>query len=246
MKKFYLFAVMLLGTVVSADWCLAGTYITPGTSAAIAGAQSTLTSVVAVLSVDAGRSYSCSVVGSDSESNLKFTTSDSAQPTWQFCGAITPELSHGSGDDVADNRVCFISSTAGTKSFGVQSMKGSGEPARIECVETTLYGGYNTFVNPFNFLELLNISNAPIRVYVTAVNYDGHIVVDNLSYEIAANRRQDVDLHTPAGLSKYGLVKVTHNGPYGSLQAQVSQYNGTIESMYLTASTPVRPRDQNL
>jgi hypothetical protein len=130
--------------------------------------------------------------------------------------------------------------------FTVDSDNSGGEAARYECVETTIYGGYNTNANPFNFLEVLNITNSEITFYVTAINWDGTKVVDAREYQVGANNRVDVDLHTAAGAARFGLVYVAHNGPYGALKGSVSQYRGGVGSLELATSTPLTPRDQNL
>ncbi len=225
----------------------AATFITPGTQAALGGAQSTITSAAFSMPVEAGRSYACSIIGSNPSTQLSLTSPDTAADNWSYCGEVTPKISTGSSDtNHADNRYCLAALTTEIKAIAAKSDVGGGEAARFECLETTLYGGYNTFVNPWNFLELYNTTNTSIRVYITAVNYDGSTVVNNVTYLVPANARQDVDLHTPAGANKYGLVKISHTGPYGAIQGQVSQYRGPVTGMELTASTPVRPRDQNL
>lgn len=236
-----------ISMVVGVENSSAATYITPGTQAALGGSQSTLTSAAFSIPVEAGRSYACSLLGSDPNTQLSLTSTETVGDNWSYCGAVTPKISNGSTDaDHANNRVCFVALSTADKAIAAKSDKGGGEAARFECLETTLYGGYNTFVNPWNFLELYNTTNTSIRVYITAVNYDGSTVINSLSYLIPANARQDVDLHTPAGANKYGLVKIAHTGPYGAIQGQVSQYKGPVTGMELTASTPIRPRDQNL
>lgn len=110
-------------------------------------------------------------------------------------------------------------------------------------METSLYGGYNTNASPYNFLELSNTTNATVSGRVRGYNYDGTATVD-ATFSIEANRRYDIDVHSAAGPNKYGLLVVTHDGPYGALQGAVSQYISSNSQLILQATVPLKPREQ--
>jgi hypothetical protein len=93
---------------------------------------------------------------------------------------------------------------------------------------------------------MTNISNKPILVKVTATNYDGNVVINGGQFSIPAGQRVDVDIHSPAGPGVFGSLKLSHDGPLGAVQANLSQYVGSISDFYLAVSIPLVPRDQNI
>jgi len=158
-------------------------------------------------------------------------------------GDITPQITGDTGG-TDDNRITFTPATSNRFTITVDDAEGGGESVRIRCFDTTLYGGFNTNVNDFNFLELTNVTNATITGKITAITADGTTVINAAGFSISAQRRADVDLHTPAGADKYGLVIVTHDGPVGALKGGVSQYSGTVSSFELTGYVPLTPTEQ--
>lgn len=206
------------------------------------------------VSMEPNRSYSCTIQGRLSTSVLSFI--GLKDPSFQSTpfgtnGNVTPVSPFGKA-----TRVSFTPSGTGTQTEGlyvfevnnattdISGTASAPTQARFDCVETTLYGGFNTNVNDFNFLEILNISNSVITGTITAVNSDGTVVINKQPFTVQPNRRSDVDIHTPAGALKYGLISVTHSGPLGAIQAYVSQYDGTASNFALTASIPLRVRDK--
>jgi len=111
---------------------------------------------------------------------------------------------------------------------------------RFKCYETTLYGGYNTVVNPFNFLELTNTTNNPLRAKIRLYDRDG-LEIGSGYFQIDTGRRFDFDVHTATGPTSYGMVSVTYDGTYGGLTGNLSQYNSDLE---LQATTPLNARSQ--
>lgn len=199
------------------------------------------------MNLEAGKSYSCTVMGTGTGSNLDFSnsvTGPSGAIPAAFTGLITPAVV--AEDVVGDNRISVTPTESGAHIFTVINADADAETGRLDCVETTLYGGYNTNVNDFNFLELLNTTNSTITGTITAVNFDGTVVINAQAFTVTANNRADVDIHTAAGADRFGLIRVSHNGPPGALQASVSQYSGTASDFELRASTPLRPRDDLL
>ena len=205
------------------------------------------------VNLEPGKSYSCTLLADELFADLDFQSI--SDPSFgntnnATIGLITPALSEpadrvsifptGLGTQVAgDYTIGIDNQTVALIGGAPQTAKG-----RVDCQETTLYGGYNTNVNDFNFLEVLNITNTTITAAITATNSDGTVVINQQQFVVAPNTRADIDLHTPAGPNKFGLVKLIHNGPYGALQASVSQYDGTISNFVLTSSLPLKPRDK--
>ena len=205
------------------------------------------------INLEAKKSYACTVVAENDFSNLDFQSVRDPGSNLVFVGiigSVTPAVK-----DSLD-RISIFPSGAGTQTsgeyiIGIDNQSTAlftGTPvtakARIDCDETTLYGGYNTNVNDFNFLEILNITNTTLNAAITATNSDGTVVIAQQVVTVQPNRRADIDLHTPAGANKFGLLEVIHNGPKGGLQASVSQYDGTVSNFVLTSSLPLKTRDK--
>ncbi len=200
--------------------------------------------------LSASRSYDCQAVPTDPltefdwDSAVVGTTGGTPENiTAREAGAIVPQIGGESGGN-ADNRLTLTPTTTDRFILTVEDAKTGGEVVRVRCFATTLFGGYNTNVNDFNFLELTNIGNATLNGTITATNFDGTVVINAQAFSVAAQRRVDIDLHTPAGTDKFGVVRVTHDGPLGTLQGNVSQYSGTVSSFGLTGSAPLVPFDQ--
>lgn len=194
---------------------------------------------------ESGRSYCCDFTTAsgniiDEISSTLTNGSSSTLGVSTDRSSTTPIV----GIDAVHKRHCYISQDTILHLFEFTTVTpntGSTIPLNVNCVETTLYGGYNTNANPFNFLEIINTTNRTISGKVYAVNYDGTVVIDNQAFSLDAGLRFDIDLHTPAGANKYGSLKVTHDGPLGALQAGVSQYTSSLEQR---AHVPLRVREQ--
>jgi len=202
------------------------------------------------IDLTANHSYACDAIPESATTDFDWSTdvvgTTGGSPemiTARAAGGITPQITGDAGDST-DNRITFTPTTSDRFQLTVAAALGGGESVRVRCFDTTLYGGYNTNVNDFNFLELTNISNAQLTGKIFAINFDGTTAINGASFTVESNRRLDVDLHTPAGADKYGLVYVTHNGPHGSLKATVSQYSGNVNNFELTGTVPLTPIEQ--
>ncbi len=227
------------------------TFLSVGNNTSASGSSLTVNAAdIFVIDFEADKSYSCEAIPTDIDSNFDFdTTLDGTTGTTpptisaRSTGNMTPAITGESGD-AGNNRLSFITATADRYQITVTNAKVGGEVVRVRCLETTLYGGYNTNVNDFNFLELTNTSDDSISGTITATNFDGEVVIDEDDFTVAANSRSDIDIHTAAGTDKFGIIKVVHNGPFGSLQGVVSQYSGSVSDFDLSTSTPLTPREQ--
>ena len=205
------------------------------------------------LYMEANRSYTCTFITNSipASSDVTFTdllnNSIVSVSALALTGGVTPVVG-SSIAPVPGHRASFTLSgdtgqTDGVYYFLLRNNGSGSYNGRVECAETTLYGGYNTNVSNFNFLEVVNISNTAISGTITATNSNGTVVINKQAFTVSANNRLDVDVHTPAGAGKYGSIRVTYNGPVGALQAYVSQYNGTASSFSLSGIVPLKTRD---
>ena len=189
------------------------------------GQELTLTTSDRILvDLGANRSYTCEAVPTTATTDFDFDTTvtqvdddddDDDSVTGRAGGTIVP----GIGGELGgrdDNRIIVTPTDSGRYAFSVASVAGASEMVNVRCFATTVFGGFNTFVNDFNFLELQNIGNAPITAKVTAVTFSGDTVIDNQTVSIPAGRRVDVSIHDAAGSDVFGSLIVTHNGPVGN------------------------------
>lgn len=243
---FGLIAVLLCSTQV----CMAEAVIPGfGTSGATDNTTIDPSSFVSVaIALDAGRSYECSADSSFSTSEPSLTLfapgGGLADPTANKIvarGNTAPII--GVSNLALGTRLSFTPATAGLHRLTIINDLGAPNPVKIRCMETTIYGGFNTNANPFNFLELTNVTGDTIAGRVRAFHYDGTQVLDT-SFSILANRRFDINLHDSTGPNLYGSVVVTHDGPLGALQGNVSQYSGSASDLTLRASVALSIRDQ--
>ena len=192
------------------------------------------------------RSYSCQGIPSASDSTFALgltvssITTPSTQVTARATGTLNPPITEGTGA-AGQSRLSLTPTATGRYAFDTTAAKTGGEPIQFACVETTLIGGFNTFINNFNFLELTNLTASTVTGTVTAIDFAGNTVINAQAFSVAANRRADIDLHTTIGPEKFGTVIVTHNAPFGGLQGYVSQYRGTAASFDLRATVPLLP-----
>lgn len=237
--------IALVGAVNSAS---ATGFIASGSRSGSDGGTTVTTSGQSIqLALEANRSYACSLLPQSAGAQLIINQSILAPGSSQsmtYVGSSTPAMT--GADASGRTRVSYIPTATGNHVLSVENNSGSSQVARLECIETTLYGGYNTNASPFNFLELINITNTAIVGQITAVNFDGTTVINQQSFSVSPNNRTDVDLHTPAGANKFGALRVTFIGPYGGLQGFVSQYRSSGGALELKASIPLTPRAQNL
>lgn len=153
-------------------------------------------------------------------------------------GRAEPRISNSPADISGAARACFtITSdspdTTHTVIFDIQAGLAGNDTANnvvAKCYETTLYGGFNTSVTDFNFLEITNTlkenqsDNGVISGTVVARNAINDTTIVNLPFSVNPGDRLDIDIHSAAGSGVFGPVSICHNGPGKSVQAVVNQY----------------------
>lgn len=186
-----------------------------------------------------GKSYCCEAWSfSRDSSGLRFDTITSSQPggfTSSERGYATPIMTR-SGSDGQKARQCYTQSTSpdgrAIIDFTMKVSNGAGTgtltDGNVRCVETTLYGGFNTVVTDFNFIEITNTLTSTISdtgdVNVTVKGFGtAGTELFSSTFTLAAGKRLDVDVHSSAA-NDFGPVVITHNGPPGALRAVNAQY----------------------
>lgn len=204
-----------------------------------------------LIDLGADRSYACEGFASDIDSNFDWstavvgTTGSEEAVTATTAGNIVPIVAGETGG-TADNRIVLTPSTTDRFRITVASAKGSGEVVKIRCLATTLFGGFNTNTNDYNFLELTNRGNQAFAGTITAIDYNGTVAINKAPFTVPAQRRVDIDIHTATGANRYGTIIVTSNAPLGTLIGAVSQYeapgNSNNENNFsLTTTIPLVP-----
>lgn len=134
----------------------------------------------------------------------------------------------------ASARMCFIVPAAVSVGTAVLPLFANTSPTTnvlMQCEETTLYGGYNTSVTNFNFLEMTNLQLPTGQVLVGAVTAKNVVpvpnvtVIDQAPFTISGDSRYDFDIHQRTGAGAFGPLKVVHDGAPGGLKAVITQYN---------------------
>jgi hypothetical protein len=194
-------------------------------------------------SVDAGSSYCCetlppsgsSAFFSSSTVQLRSYSVPQSLISGRYAGFDSPRMHDGSA------RLCFVVPATTAFAWVVLSIGvvyGPLTNVTIYCEETTLYGGFNTNVTDFNFLEITNtlekvttpVSDRTLNLTLTAVNTtpDPDVtIIDQEAFSVAAGTRRDINIHERAGAGVFGTLKLTHNGAPGAIKAVLSQYNIT-------------------
>lgn len=193
----------------------------------------------------AGRSYCCSVYKAHVTNFVdpSFPRFSDLKQIVVNSSTIIPFTARGTADPgifLANNhpapenaRGCFTATISNRHIFAVTLSGNDVTNIASSCTETTLFGGFNTSVTDFNFLEIRNVSNVSVTGKISAFDsVSNQQVINDREFTVEAGRRLDVDIHSLTGPSKFGPVTLSHDGPPGSLQAQVSQYN-------LTSSSPL-------
>ena len=115
--------------------------------------------VSVAIALDANRSYECSADSSFSTSEPSLTLfapgGGLADPTANQIvarGNTAPII--GISNLALGTRLSFTPATSGLHRLSIINDLFVPNPVKIRCMETTLYGGFNTNANPYNFLEL--------------------------------------------------------------------------------------------
>ena len=182
----------------------------------------------------ADRSYCCSITAessSDSARLFSVTKGVGLIPVpFVTRGNEPPALPVGSTDP-QNARVCFEINETGkyltTPLFGAGG--DTANNVEVRCDDTTLFGGFNTSISNFNFLELSSlISGGDIQAKLTVKDsVSGQTLVDKQTIQIPAGVRVDIALHNLTGPGKFGSVTITHDAPVGGLKAVINQYKVT-------------------
>jgi len=194
------------------------------------------------------RSYVCEGVPSASDSEFGFSTdvvsTQSDEPETieaRANGNMAPLMTEGEGVE-GRTRIAFIMGETNDRvRLSVSTAKEEGEEVRVACVNSSIWGGYNTFAARYNFLELRNLSNKPISGFITVHNFLGVDVVEQRPFTVPAHRRIDIDLHSATGRFSFGVVGVAHDGPFRALRGRVSYYSGTPGNLTRRGSVPLKP-----
>ncbi|MCB0344292.1 MAG: hypothetical protein KDD66_04210 [Bdellovibrionales bacterium] len=175
------------------------------------------------------RSYSCEGVPSDSQSEFGFNTelvgtidnsnTITAVPNADMAPHVTGPLGGG-----GTARLSFVAVNPDRYRLSVATARTGGEDVAVRCFETTLFGGFNTYLNQYNYLELVNYSDRPISGAFVLTDND-HKERARLPFSVPGGSRVDFDLHGRVGRDLYGLVKVIHNGPVRALGGSVAFYS---------------------
>ena len=177
------------------------------------------------------RSYCCQITSPIR--NISFdtvSTSDGVLNNLVDRGRINP-WNHGT----TNSRRCFyVTNVANNVKATVINLgidvAVSSDNVSMGCTDTTLYGGFNTSVTDFNFIEITNTLTSGITTgdtgdVVVTVKAFGTAGTELLStsFTLAAGRRRDVNVHESAPRD-FGPVIITHNGPPGAIRAVNAQY----------------------
>lgn len=177
------------------------------------------------------RSFCCT--GTADNASVEFIGAGIVQPPQSisatFRGGVDPFVTF-QNNPVAAGRICFTTPSNGI--LGVAATAGGDADTltnlRVQCDETTLYGGYNVAAADLNFLEIHNTSNADIEVTIrTGDSRTGETNSLFTQITVGASQRADLDIHSNVDTGSFGPMSVTHNGPLGSITANVSQYKVT-------------------
>lgn len=232
-------ALALVSILFIANVALAGGYITPNTSTA-GDTTNTSDGETRNAAIENGNSYCCEFYAVDDGALIsEVSTTVDASPDFTAVERTitTPLMAQG-------KRLCFISTQTASAGFTVVDVAPSTTPVQVQCNETTLFGGYNTNANPFNFLEISNLTNQTINGKIFATNFNGVVVINGANFSVLAGRRTDISLHDAAGPNVFGLLKIVHDGPLGALQANTSFYSGPVSSLELKGTVPAKIRDR--
>lgn len=223
------------------------------------GEKTTVATIAAsqkiILPVTYDRSYCCEVLASDSSSQVKLQSVDFNFSEVLFQGAergnTEPRIAE------RDGRRCFVirraagnnSGSGSELTFNLGFTSGSSaNDVSINCQETTLFCGFNTFASEVNVLEVSNTQTsdpstpgfASVTAY-TSMNITSRVPVErrDLSplFVQASSRVDSLSITSLAGPSAFGTLAIAHDGAPGSLRARVARYGtgaGAVSSSGLT------------
>ncbi len=246
LRTFLVISSTLLPT--AAAFAQEGEIVTPGVRGTAEISLRDQTKFSAYL--EANRSYSCALFDSASvdANNIAIKTSvsgpSSSSVSAKKRGNVTPIVSGGDPSNLSAARVTLTPTTNGFHVFEIDSdITTDSEMGTVVCSETTLYATFNTLTHPVAVLEITNTSNKDIDGKITVTDNEGDTLINKQSFGVSAGEREDIELDDSNINNAIGLIRVTHDGPVGSLIVTLSQYttNGELKS-----SSPLTRRESEV
>jgi hypothetical protein len=152
---------------------------------------------------------------------------------------MSPVITGGEGVSGL-TRISFTPIKNGRHTLHVSTAKQGGEDVRVSCVNTSMVGTYNTFINAFNFLEVQNYSSETVQAYLSAVDYKNEAAIIRKPIHLAPGQRVDVDIHSLVGHASFGVLFLTHDGPIHTVGGGVSFYSADVfEGVVLRGHKPM-------
>ncbi|MCB0322945.1 MAG: hypothetical protein KDD69_05205 [Bdellovibrionales bacterium] len=115
----------------------------------------------------------------------------------------------------------FVITPAARVSVSLVRDDASSAPLTVECSDTTLVGGYNTFSSDYLFLELVNTGGA--------TDVDAIVLLEDSSgvtsrQSVSVSTRTDVSIKELALSQRIGKISIIHNGSPNQLKAWLAEY----------------------
>jgi hypothetical protein len=254
MKKL-IFLLLVVFCFAFTNSAYAGGYTTPGVDAGGDTDTDTDDGDVTLAYLEADLSYCCNFLPNARGISITevSTTAELISPIdFSVLGTITavdrqdvsPILSNDFQSGTSGGRLCLIPTSTGLHRFTITNISVDNQSVTTKCNETSLFGGYNTNANPYNFLEISNITNKTITGKIYATNFDGTVVINGTAFSVESENRIDINIHDAAGPNVYGLIKIVHDGPLGALLANTSYYTGPVTALELKGTVPAYIRDR--
>lgn len=175
---------------------------------------------------------------------------------FEYTGGYYPPIQTVTTSFAAEkSRVCMVNAgnrASFTSNISSSTPGSSIDNLEVRCDDTTLVGGWNTVVTQLNYLEVVNTTGFPVsvRLYGYSEAASGEKVLDvqfNITSNTAGPRRRDIDIHSLVGKGTFGTLVLAHNGPLGSVKADIAQYRITSTNPFdfeLVARNPLTLRDR--
>ncbi len=205
------------------------------------------------------RCYCCSILAQDTSllPRLSTVTGPSAETLrTKDRGATEPTLETDEKVGNPSQRVCFTAEESGLHRSVITFQSGATSAPLVEvrCDETTLYGGFNTSIADYNFLEVSNLQTQQsgvvggsdgTNISITLQDIvNNSTPVDNVPSVVLSDRRFDFDIHSLVGPGVYGTVRLCHDSAPGNIKARVSQYQVKSTGVELVGSSELKRRSE--
>jgi hypothetical protein len=119
---------------------------------------------------------------------------------------------------------CFTRCCPSNNPTCEQTCRNSCNTSPVSCPAFYYHCPYNTFVADYNWLELLNLSNASLAGTFQYLSGAGATLTSEVAFELNSFSRRDFDIHSVVGTSAIGQVIVGLNGESDPLRVSVSYY----------------------